>query len=67
MIIANNLSNMRTAQTPENERKNRMPEWLRLIEESIDSLEYGVVQIVVHNAKVVQIEKTEKLRLDPNS
>jgi hypothetical protein len=27
-------------------------------------LRFGVVQIVVHNAQVVQIERTEKLRLN---
>jgi hypothetical protein len=58
---------MRTTQPPDDERKNRIPEWLKLIEESVESLKYGVVQIVVHNAKVVQIEKTEKLRIDPNA
>ncbi len=41
-----------------------LPEWVKLVQQSVDSLSFGVVQIVVHNAKVVQIEKTEKLRLD---
>ena len=39
-------------------------EWVNLIREAVGSLRFGVVQIVVHNAKVVQIEKTEKVRLD---
>src|SRR5688572_27532234 len=39
-------------------------EWVKLIREAVSSLRFGVVQIVVHNAKVVQIEKTEKVRLD---
>ena len=39
-------------------------EWVTLIREAVGSLRLGVVQIVVHNAKVVQIEKTEKVRLD---
>ena len=54
---------MRTIK-PLNERNGQLPDWLRIIEESVDSIEFGVIQIVVHNAKVVQIEKTEKLRLD---
>lgn len=56
-----------TTQLPDNEKKDRIPEWLRLIEQSVASLDYGVVQVVVHNSKVVQIEKTEKLRIDSNA
>ncbi len=32
--------------------------------EALGSLKYGHVQITVHNSRVVQIEKTEKVRLD---
>ena len=39
-------------------------DWLQLVQDSVKDLQFGVVQIVVHNAKVVQIEKTEKLRLE---
>jgi hypothetical protein len=39
-------------------------EWLRVVQEQLSSLRYGVVQIVVHDAHVVQIERTEKVRLD---
>ena len=42
------------------------PEWLRLVAEKVASLRYGVVQIVVHDRKVTQIERTEKTRVDPN-
>ncbi|PYJ40358.1 MAG: hypothetical protein DME86_12415 [Verrucomicrobia bacterium] len=31
----------------------------------VQSLRFGVVQIVVHDSKVTQIERTEKIRL-PN-
>jgi hypothetical protein len=30
-------------------------------------LRYGVVEIVVHDGRVIQIEKTERLRLDKAS
>lgn len=39
-------------------------EWVELVKQSVRDLQFGVVQIVVHNAKVVQIDKTEKLRLE---
>ena len=36
--------------------------WLDLVRKQVDSLSYGVVQIVVHDARAIQIEHTEKLR-----
>jgi hypothetical protein len=38
--------------------------WLRIVAEQVENLRYGVVQIVIHDHRVVQIEKTEKVRLD---
>lgn len=40
------------------------PDWLVLVREKVESLRFGVVQIVVHDRKVTQIERTEKTRLD---
>jgi hypothetical protein len=39
--------------------------WLELVREQVSSLAYGVVQITVHNARVTQIDRTERTRLDP--
>jgi hypothetical protein len=38
-------------------------EWLAIVATQVESLRFGVVQIVVHENRVVQIEKTEKVRL----
>ncbi|HWD91248.1 MAG TPA: YezD family protein [Verrucomicrobiae bacterium] len=38
--------------------------WLEVVRRQVGSLNFGVVQIVVHGARVVQIERTEKVRLD---
>jgi hypothetical protein len=38
--------------------------WLELVAQQVRSLRYGVVEIVVHDSRVIQIEKTERLRLD---
>ncbi len=38
--------------------------WLELVAKQVGSLRFGVVQIVVHDSRVVQIERTEKVRLD---
>lgn len=40
--------------------------WLDLVTQQVSSLRYGVVEIIVHDSRVIQIEKTEKLRLDKN-
>ncbi len=41
--------------------------WLDVVEEQVSKLRFGVLQITVHDARVVQIERTEKIRLSPNS
>ena len=41
-----------------------LPEWLDIVRQKVESLHFGVVQIVVHDRKVTQIERTEKTRLD---
>jgi hypothetical protein len=45
-------------------KENSEPSWVRLIRGQVESMRFGVVQIVVHDSRVVQIERTEKLRLD---
>jgi hypothetical protein len=56
------------------ELKNKFPvagneelKWLELVIQQVGSLRYGVVEIVVHDSRVIQIEKTERLRLDKTS
>jgi hypothetical protein len=41
------------------------PEWLRVVQQKVESLRYGVVQLVIHDGRVTQIERTEKTRLSP--
>jgi hypothetical protein len=41
--------------------------WLSLVAEQVRQLRFGVVQIVVHDSRVVQIERTEKVRLTPSN
>jgi hypothetical protein len=38
--------------------------WLELVVQHVKSLRFGVVEIVVHDSRVIQIEKTERVRLD---
>ena len=54
-----------SASEPDSVRQaNDRPEWLEIVRRQVGSLRYGVVQIVVHDAQVTQIEKTERVRLD---
>jgi hypothetical protein len=41
------------------------PDWVALLRAQVENLRFGVVQLVVHDGRVIQIERTEKLRL-PN-
>lgn len=41
--------------------------WLALVAEQVGQLRFGVVQITVHDSRVVQIERTEKVRLDKSA
>jgi hypothetical protein len=40
------------------------PEWLSIVREKVETLRYGVVQIVIHDSKVTLIERTERTRID---
>jgi hypothetical protein len=54
--------------TTDNSGKSAVPAkpepWLETVRSQVASLRFGVVQIVVHDSQVVQIERTEKVRLD---
>ena len=51
-----------SAGSQDGERKEAA--WLEIVRRHVDSLRFGVVQIVVHDSQVTQIEKTERVRLD---
>ncbi|MCM3271343.1 YezD family protein [Paenibacillus elgii] len=41
--------------------------WTKRILQSVNGLEYGTVQIVVHDGRIVQIERTERKRFEADS
>jgi hypothetical protein len=47
--------------------KTKEADWLALVQQHVQSLRYGVVQIVVHDGRVTQVEKTERVRLDQSA
>ena len=42
-------------------------EWMARIQEAVEGLRYGTVQIVVHDGRIVQIERTERYRYEGSS
>jgi len=54
---------MSTQPEPETASAPAEPEWLALVRAQVRDLRYGVVQLVVHDGRVTQIERTEKTRL----
>ncbi len=43
------------------------PDWLSIVREKVETLRYGVVQIVIHDSRVTQIERTERTRIESRS
>lgn len=39
-------------------------DWVELVRQKVEALEFGSVQIVVHDSRVVQVESTERHRFD---
>jgi len=58
------------APQPENNVPDQLAEpaaaapWLNMVADKVKSIRFGVVQIVVHDSKVVQIERTERTRFE---
>ncbi len=50
--------------TTQHEKPPPTAHWQTVVAEAVGGLRYGVVQIVVHDGAVVQVERTEKWRLD---
>ena len=64
VIYCANLGCMRRTDVPNPGEETDDRNWVLLVQQAVKGLQFGVVQIVIHNAKVVQIETTEKVRLD---
>ncbi len=37
--------------------------WLEIVRQQVTTLQFGMVQITVHESKVVEVERTEKIRI----
>ncbi len=54
---------MSTIQIKSESSADKQLGWLEVVRQQVGTLRYGVVQIIVHDAQVTQIEKTECVRL----
>jgi hypothetical protein len=39
--------------------------WLAAVPQQVDSRQFSVAQMVMHKSRITQIDRTERLRLDP--
>ena len=48
-----------------NSNVNNSPDqnWQEIVRQHVESLRFGTVEIIVHDSRVIQIEKTERVRL----
>ena len=54
-------------QSDRQQQETTLPEWMELVRGQVNSLKFGSVLITVHDSRVTQFEKVEKVRLDkPN-
>lgn len=49
---------------PRQEHLEKTPDWLDIVRRQVDSLQFGIVQIIIHDSHVTQIDKTERVRLE---
>ena len=38
-------------------------DWLQIVRQHVEPLNYGSVEIVIHDSRIVQIDKTQRWRL----
>ena len=55
------------AERPEAPKPSVQNDWIESIRQQVASLRFGVIQIVVHEGRVVQIDRTEKIRVESKS
>ncbi|MBX7157462.1 MAG: YezD family protein [Verrucomicrobiae bacterium] len=46
------------------QKKNTSLSWSDLVSHHVNSIRFGIVQVVVHDGEVVQVERTEKIRFN---
>lgn len=55
-----------STQNTKNLENKANADWLEIVQKQVTALRFGVVQITVHEGRVVQVETTERLRFEKN-
>jgi hypothetical protein len=58
------MNNIARNEAEKSKAQEKLPAWLQLVREHVSSLKFGTVQVTVHDSRVVQVERVEKLRFD---
>ena len=54
---------MSTARSNLNLTDDAGQNWQEIVRQHVESLRFGTVEIIIHDSRVIQIEKTERVRL----
>jgi hypothetical protein len=63
-LLIMSTKQLRDDEPKQGETKESSPSWLELVGDQVNSLKFGTVQITVHDSRVTQVERLEKVRLD---
>jgi len=45
-------------------KKAPVQNWVQVVREQVESIRFGIVQITVHDSRVVHVERVEKMRFN---
>jgi hypothetical protein len=58
------MSDPKNIQSPVTKEDPAKTDWLEVVKQHVRSLKFGTVLITIHDSRVVQIERLEKVRFD---
>jgi hypothetical protein len=62
-----NNDSLTTERARDPKLSHTLPAWLAVVHQQVGSLKFGTVQITVHDRKVVQIDRNEKMRINSST
>lgn len=45
-------------------KQEAIPNWIQVVRSQVESIRFGIVQITVHDSRVVHVERVEKVRFN---
>ena len=62
--VVSTIQKLRAGSVAADATSSEEPQWLPALRRQVEGLRFGAIQVVVHDGRVVQIERTEKTRFD---